>query len=228
MFTNSLFCDYLKENGMKIWKDESTRDIICLEFNYGSRSYEKELIHLRKVASGARKDYRVANIRDDKYLMSKAKNKRDKISGLLDEAYSNKSNYKALTNEELRTLYYNNGVDVEYVTRDRKGNIKKKETIHYKMLFRSTGKAKKGSCMFIRDKLYKKARNFLYMGIEPDGNNPMIVELSAYAPLVASGIVGRIKINPKNILILKDVDRFFRTNVISIETDEKQKQKKRG
>lgn len=220
MFTNSLFCDYLKENGMKVWKDESTRDIICLEFNYGSRSYEKELVHLRNVASNARKEHRVANIRGDKYLMDKAKNKRDKISGLLDEAFNNKSNYKALTNEELRTLYYNNGVDVEYITRDRNGNIKKREVIHYKMLFRSTGKAKKGSCMFIRDKLYKKARNFLYMGIEPDDNNPMIVELSAYAPLVASGIVGRIKINPKNILVLKDIDRFFKTNVISIETDE--------
>ena len=220
MFTNSLFCDYLKENGMKVWKDESTRDIICLEFNFGSRSYKDELIHLRKVASGARKDYRSANIRGDKYLMNKAKNKRNKISGLLDEAHNNKSNYIALSNEELRTLYYNNGVDVEYITRDRNGNIKKKEVIHYKMLFRSTGKAKKGSCMFIRDKLYKKARNFLYMGIKLDNNNPMIVELSAYAPLVASGIIGRIKINPKNILVLKDVDRFFTTNVISVETDE--------
>lgn len=220
MFTNSLFCDFLKENGMKVWKDESTRDIICLEFNYGSRSYEKELVHLRKVASGARKDYRVANIRGDKHLMDKTKNKRNKISELLSEAYSNKSKYKELSNEELRTLYYNDGVNVEYITRDRNGNIKKKETIHYKMLFRSTGKAKKGSCMFIRDKLYKKARNFLYMGIEPTDENPMIVELSAYAPLVASGIVGKIKINPKNILILKDVDRFFKTNVISVETDE--------
>jgi len=220
MFTNSLFSDYLKENGMKIWKDESTRDIICLEFNYGSRSYEKELIHLRKIASGARKEYRIANIRGDKYLMGKIQAKRNKITGLLDVAHGNKGNYKALTNEELRTLYYNNGVDVEYITRDRNGNIKKTENIHYKMLFRSTGKAKKGSCMFIRDKLYKKARNFLYMGIEPSDKNPMIVELSAYAPLVASGIVGRIKINPKNILILKDVDRFFTTNVISVETDD--------
>ena len=219
MFTNSLFCDFLKENGMKVWKNESTRDIICLEFNYGSRSYKKELIHLRKVASEARKDYRIANIRGDKYLINKAKNKRDKISGLLDEAHSNKLNYKELTNEELRTLYYNNGVDVEYITRDRNGNIKKKEIIHYKMLFRSTGKAKKGSCMFIRDKLYKKAKDFLYMGIDPN-KNPMIVELSAYAPLVASGIVGKIKINPQNILVLKDVDRFFTTNVISVETDE--------
>ena len=220
MFTNSLFCDYLKENGMKVWKDESTRDIICLEFNFGSRSYEKELTHLRKIASGARKEHRIANIRSDRYLMNKAQDKRNKITGLLDIAHNNKNKYQSLTNEELRKLYYNNGVDVEYVTRDRNGSIKKKETIHYKMLFRSTGKAKKGSCMFIRDKLYKKARNFLYMGIEPSDENPMIVELSAYAPLVASGIVGRIKINPKNILILKDVDRFFTTNVISVETDE--------
>ena len=220
MFTNSLFCDYLKENGMKSWKDESTRDIICLEFNFGSRSYECELTHLRKIAGSARKEHRIANIRGDKFLMEKASSKRIKITCLLDEAHNNKLNYNQLSNEELRTLYYNDDVDVEYITRDRKGVIKKKETIHYKMLFRSTGKAKKGTCMFIRDKLYKKARNFLYMGIEPDDNNPMIVELSAYAPLVASGIVGKIKINPKNILVLKDVDRFFTTNVISVETDE--------
>ena len=162
MFTNSLFCDYLKENGMKVWKDESTRDIICLEFNYGSRSYKEELLHLRKVASSARREHRIANIRSDKYLMDKSQNKRNKITGLLEIAHGNKNNYQAFTNEELRTLYYNNGVDVEYITRDRNGNIKKREVIHYKMLFRSTGKAKKGSCMFIRDKLYKKARN---MGI---------------------------------------------------------------
>lgn len=221
MLTNSLFCDFLKENGMKVWNDESTRDIICLEFNYGSRSYDKELTHLRKIASNARKEYRIANIRGDKYLIDRYKNKRKKITDLLSIAHENRNNYTDLTNEELRTLYYNNGVDVEYITRDRKGNIKKRETIHYKMLFRSTGKAKKGSCMFIRDKLYKKARKFLYMGIEPSDDNPMIVELSAYAPLVASGIVGKIKINPKNILILKDIDRFFTTNVISVETDDK-------
>ena len=220
MFTNSLFLDFLLENGLKVWKDESTRDIICLEFNFGARSYSKEMVHLRKIANVARKEFRVANIRGDKYSMDKAFNKRKKISELLDIAYKNKLNYHSLTNEELRTLYYNDGVDVEYVTRDRNGNVKKTEVIHYKMLFRSTGKAKKGTCMFIRDKLYKKARGFLYMGIEPSDENPMIVELSAYAPLVASGIIDRIKINPKNILILKDVDRFFTTNVISVETDE--------
>lgn len=220
MFVNSLFSDFLKENGLKIWKNESTRDIICLEFNYGSRSYQKELEHFKKIAKNARKEYRIADVRRDKYLMEKSLNKRKKISTLLCIAHKNKDKYKSLTNEELRTLIYNAGIDVKYVTRDRNGVIKKEEVIHYKMLYRSTGKAKKGTCMFIKDKLYKKAQNFLYMGIKPSDDNPMIVELSAYAPLVSSGIVGKVKINPKNILILKDIDKFFTTNVISVETDD--------
>ena len=88
------------------------------------------------------------------------------------------------------------------------------------MLYRSTGKAKKGSCMFIRDRLYNKAKNFLYMGIKIPKNNAPIVEVSAYAPLVSSTIIDTIKINPANILILKDIDRGFQTNVISVETDD--------
>ena len=220
MFVNSLFKDYLQDNGLTTWKDESTRDIICLEFNYGSRTYRQELNHLYKVALSARKEYKRAKSKKDEFLMRKSKEKCDKISGLLELARKNKNKYKALSKEELRTKFYNDGVDVEYIFRKRNGEIRKRETLHYKMLYRSTGKAKKGSCIFIIDKLYEKAKNFLYMGITLPEVNPMIVEISAYAPLVSSGIVGRVKINPKNILILKDVDRIFKTDVISIETDE--------
>ena len=73
--------------------------------------------------------------------------------------------------------------------------------------------------MFIRDRLHKKAREFLYMGIRLPKDNPAIVEISAYAPLVSSTIVGKVKIKPENILILKDVERTFMTDVISVETD---------
>ena len=79
MFTNSLFSDYLKENGLKVWKDESTRDIICLEFNYGSRSYPKELEHLYKTAYKAKQEYRKAKVKGDTYLLNKAKNKKDNV-----------------------------------------------------------------------------------------------------------------------------------------------------
>lgn len=220
MFTNSLFSDYLKENGLKIWKNESTRDIICLEFNYGSRSYQKELEHLYKIAMKAKQEYRLAKIHSDSYLTNKAFSKKEKISKLLQEAHRNRNKYIEFNTENLRTYIYNNGIDVEYISRSKNGEIRKKETFHYKMLYRSTGKAKKGSCMFIVDRLYEKAINFLRMGIKLPEENPMLVEISAYSPLVSSAIVGKIKINPKNILILKDIDKFFKTDVISVETDE--------
>ena len=220
MFVNSLFKDYLQDNGLTTWKDESTRDIICLEFNYGSRTYRQELNHLYKVALSARKEYKRAKSKKDEFLIRKSKEKCDKITELLEQSRKNKNKYQSLSKEELRKKFYNDGVDVEYIFRKRNGEIRKRETLHYKMLYRSTGKAKKGSCMFVVDKLYEKAKNFLYMGITLPEVNPMIVEISAYAPLVSSGIVGRVKINPKNILILRDVDRIFNTDVISVETDE--------
>lgn len=220
MFVNSLFKDFLiDELKMKPWKDESTRDIICLEFNFGSRSYQKELDHLHSTARDAWNEFRLAKSKNDKYLIDKKYRKRKKISDLLELAYENKRSYIQYTKEEIRSINYNDGVTVEYVSRGKDGNIKKSEKIHYKMLYRSTGKAKKGSCMFIVDKYYEKARDYLYMGIKLPEDNPMIVEISAYAPLTSSAIVDKIKINPKNILILKDIDRAFKTKVISIETD---------
>ena len=88
------------------------------------------------------------------------------------------------------------------------------------MLYRTPGKAKKGSCMFINEELYDIARDFLYMGIKlPEENSP-IVEMGAYSSLITSSIVDKIQIEPENILILKDVDSFFKTKVVSVETDE--------
>lgn len=220
MFTNSLFSDYLKDNGLKVWKEESTRDIICLEFNFGSRSYEEEINHLKKVAIKARTEYKLAKSFKYQTQIQKKKNKRQKLSQLFREAQLNKEKYLKHTKEDIRTIFYNDGVNVEYITRKKNGDIIKREIIHYKMLYRSTGKAKKGSCMFICDRLYKKAIKFLYMGIKLPKKNSPIVEISAYAPLISSAIVGKVKINPKNILILKDVDRYFDTKVVAVKTDE--------
>lgn len=220
MFANSLFCDYLTQNGLKTWNGEATRDIICLEFNYGSRSYQQELDHLHRVALTARNQYQMAKVAHDEFLIEKYANKCKKITSLLKEAYNNRNNYVKLSKAEIRRKFYNEGVNVTYITHKKDGSVKKKEVIHYKMLYRSTGKAKKGTCMFICDRLYERARKFLYMGIELSDENPMIVEISAYASLVSSAIEDKIKINPKNILVLKDVKTFFKTNVVSVETDE--------
>ena len=59
--------------------------------------------------------------------------------------------------------------------------------------------------MFISERLYDIAYDFIYMGIKIPKNNAPIVEASAYVSLVASSVVDRIYINPKSILILNDV-----------------------
>lgn len=226
MFSNSLFLDFLLENDIEVRADGSTRDIIGLDFDYGTRSYEKEEEHLKKIARKALDEYRHAYLTNDTYALKKIIGKREKINQLLLDAHKNKDDFISLSKNEIRTFYYNNGVDIKYPiwkrtkTSGRSSVITGYETIHYKMLYRSTGKAKKGSCMFIREELFDKARKFLYMGIKLPYENPMIVEISAYAPLSSSAIVGRVKIDPSNILVLKDVDRFMTSDVISIETDE--------
>lgn len=134
MFTNSLFSDFLKENGLKIWKEESTRDIICLEFNFGSRSYEEEINHLAKIAIDARTEYKLAKSSGCTSQIVKKKNKRIKIAKLFQETIKNKDKYEKHNKEEIRKIFYNDGVNVEYITRKKNGDIIKREIIHYKML----------------------------------------------------------------------------------------------
>ena len=40
MLTNSLFLDFLLEHGLTVWRGKATRDIICIEFDYGIKTYE--------------------------------------------------------------------------------------------------------------------------------------------------------------------------------------------
>ena len=105
MFTNSLFSDFLKENGLKVWKEESTRDLICLEFNFGSRSYDEEILHLQKVARDARTEYKLAKSHGYNSQIQKKRNKRKKLSQLFQEANKNKDKYHKHTKEEIRTLF---------------------------------------------------------------------------------------------------------------------------
>lgn len=212
MLTNSLFSDFIAQNGLNIWNNESTRDIICIEFNYGTRSYEEEVSHLDKLIKETINDKKLSE--DDKTA------KLEKLNSLKDLADENKDRYIKKSAEQIRDIFYEQGVDVTYISKNKKNEVINQETIRYKMLYRSPGKAKKGSCMFINETLYDTAREFLYMGIKlPEKNSP-IVEIGAYSSLVTSSIVGRVKIDPKNILVIKDVDSFFETKVISVETDE--------
>ena len=207
MFTNSLLSYYLVENGLRVSKDGRTRDIIGINFDFGAKSYAETL---KRVEHSIEMEESQNNDPDRLAV----------LHDLKERVELNKDLYQKKSKEAIREEFYRNGVDVTYTTTNKQGEVVKAEKIHYRMLYRSTGKAKAGSCMFICDGLYKKAHDFLYMGIKLPKNNAPIVEASAYVSLVASSVVDRICINPKNILILEDVDSFFRTNVVSVETNE--------
>lgn len=107
------------------------------------------------------------------------------------------SNKKVVkTQEELRKFYYEEGAVVP--VRD--------ETIQYKMLMRSPGRAKEGDCVFIKEDLYDTARKYLTMGLcdlmmEEESR---IVEMSAYSTMITATAIDYIHIPLKNILVVRD------------------------
>ena len=130
MLTNSLFSDFMVKNGLSIWKEESTRDIICIDFKYGSRSYEEEKKHLVKIAKEARIEYKLAKSFNQKEEMLKKKRKRKRIGDLYYSAKNNKDVYDKKTKSEIRKIFYTEGVDIKYETHNKKGKVIKTETIH--------------------------------------------------------------------------------------------------
>lgn len=119
-----------------------------------------------------------------------------------------------MSKEELRTFYYKNGVTFQSAHTGKHG---KTEPIHYKMLYRTSGKAKKGECIFVRDNLFHKAINYLTMGFydlmeEKAKADPdtvfKLVELSAYLSLTTACAIGYIPIPLKNILVVEDQSAY--------------------
>lgn len=216
MFNKSLFYHYLinendLENSMMKVRNERTNDIVCFEFNYGSRSYIDEKEHLSKLIEKCETE--IENTTDS-YILGKLESKLVKLKKLDKLADENRGNYIKLNREQMRNYFYENGIDIVY-----NYNKRKSEKIHYVMLYRSTGKAKKGTCMFINEKLYEKARNFLYMGIKLPKENAPIVEIGAYASLISSGIENTITIKPEEILVVKDVDSYCKKTVTLVDVD---------
>lgn len=210
VFNDSLFSDFIKANGLNVWNEQSTRDIICLDFDFGSRSYQEEMDHLLKQFKG---------FEEDEDLTEESK---QRIRNIFKKVEENKDNYFKLSKDEIRELFYEKGVDVEYFQKYSRKEGVKRTVIHYKMLYRNSSKAKIGQVMFINAKLYKKAYDWLTMGLgkKMSRYNAKIVEMSAYAPLTTSTIVGKFYCPVEDILILKDQDSFFRTMAKIVKAEE--------
>ena len=114
MFTNSLLHDFLLDNGLKIKNESYTKDIICLEFNYGSRSYKEEKEHLLKLTRKYRKELNYLKsqkqTKDILDKINKINAKRKRIFELYIKAKENKEFYVKKSVEEIRKEFYTNGV----------------------------------------------------------------------------------------------------------------------
>lgn len=203
MLNNSLFSAFLIKNGLNVYKGESTRDIICLDFDFGTRSYEDEHKRIEQLYKNSEGELR------------------ERLKYTLEKIENNKDLYDEKKREQIRDKFYNEGVDVTYKTKNKDGSIKNEETIHYEMLFRTSAKAKLGQVIFINSELYDVAYEWLTIGLGKlmTDDNAKIVEMSAYAPLTTSTIVGTKYIPVEDILILRDQDSFFKTmaNIVRAE-----------
>ena len=216
MLHHSLFSDYLHEHGMITdKKDESTRDIICLDFGFGLRSYEEEVKHLNAMRQSAHK-----KIKDQEELQERLA----LIDSLEEKVHEKKDLFKKLSRDDIRREFYVNGTYISYYSTDKESGEITEERIYYKMLYRNPSKAKQGSVMFIRDELYEMAHDWITMGLNKmlPKKNAKIVEISAYAPLSASAIEDTIIIPMDDVLILEDQDSFFRTvaDVVRVKKDQ--------
>lgn len=213
MLNTSLFLDYI-EKFMTIERDGSTRDFICCQYDFGCKSYEERRAEILKTINKREEELNVAVDENDGEKINTAKILIESAKKSLDFCDANKHLYKKMTKEQLREDTYVNGIYIDYKRTNRNGNEETKR-IHYKMLFRSTGKAKLGQCMFVNEKIYNIAHDYLYAGRKLEDVDK-IVELSSYVPLVASTICDRIKIEPEQMLILPDVDRPIRKKALNV------------
>ena len=185
-------------------KDESTRDVICIDFGFGHRSYKEEVDNLNKLRK--------------KGIEAEDEERVRVIDELLERVEERKDLFKHLSKDDIRREFYENGLYIDYSIfspkeKDKDVEVIGTQRIYYKMLYRNPSKAKVGQCMFINEELYDVAYDWLTMGLgsKLPEKEAKIVEISAYAPLTTSAIEGTMTLSLDNVLFVEDQDSFFRT-----------------
>lgn len=235
VFPNSLLLEKLKTIGLSISKNNTTRDIITVQFSYGYTPQEAkdktllidELKEKNKLLSNS-----VKELEEKKKSFSKREDKKpfiNTINELKELIRKNKTTIKELEEQSkslcmdkqtIREKLYKDGFKLDFFKKDKatKEYILD-ETIEYKFWFRTPSKSRVGDAMFINLKLFDKIKYWQRMGLELPQGEAKVVEMAAYESLTSSQIEDTIVINPKNILVVNDIDSFFKTNCAIVYTD---------
>ena len=140
-----------------------------------------------------------------------------KVSHLLDEQYS--YDLISVTFEwDLkigkrggRITYQTNRTVAQTVTKDKIRDVlytdgfvlNGKKYVRYK---RSSGAARSGNCLFIKESLFKVMDQWSNTGIDPKDCYNNLVSFESYKALSLSGLIATLKLKPHNILFVKDID----------------------
>lgn len=214
----SLLTDYIEsEDDLKeiIKIDEDKRysdDIISVRFDYSWE--DKDLTKMNLKINAVKKYIRNLNSIKEKEINKLIKESKDKLKR---DCYKNYLNsYKNMNKSYAK--HYIKEIKENYIkstTKLREDLYKNGFTIgdkHYVRFIRSSGSARAGKCLFINKKYYDKLMNWIFAGVEVDGKKIDLAGFESYISLVASGSVGRFKLNPENILLIDDCHSKFLNN----------------
>ena len=237
VFPNSLLMDKIKEIGLNISKQGSTKDIINVKFSYGYKSLEadslvKEYKSFKKASkksnSNMNKIDKDLNNKKEQLLKAKTDKRKDKLNKQIKELefelainYYTKNieldfleeneeslNDNIVKKDALRDLLYKEGFSLD-TYKTVKGEKVFDKTITYKFFFRTAGKAKQGADYFINTDLYNKIDEWQRMGIKLPDTNAKLVEMEVYKSLVSSSATDDyITIKPSEILVANDLDCY--------------------
>lgn len=204
-----------------------SNDVINVKFKQKVRSgnelitnYKKELDEISSLRMEFTDSWSV-NKKKDFIESYKPKFKRKlylekKIKRIESELHHPKWN--ELKNEDLREHLYKHGFYINQY--DKEGNIIKKD--EYQVYKRSASKSRQGQVLFIKKHLHDEMKSWsrMYLKFDKPTDNFDLPSLLAYESLVSSSIEATIKIEPKNMLIISDVDSLFKHKANIIKKEE--------
>jgi hypothetical protein len=215
------------------FKGGKSKDIIGVNFNYGfdtnkfkilERQMQEQREHIILYKSLVRelKNYIKSNelhAEEEEMLKEIIENndieiEKDKLKELQKLIIIEKNEWNK---DGIREKLYQDGFKLTHVHVEKGQEIKEETT--YKFWFRTPAKSRVGDSIFISEKIYDEITKWQDMGLTLPSGETKVVEFQAYRSLTASHIERTIKINPKNILVVSDLDSFMETDIISVEIE---------
>lgn len=178
-------------------------DIINVKFKMKVRSGEEIVKGIEKKLA------KLDNTVSDDYKMKLNSYKK------LIEDENDDDKWKAVKNTDLRRHLYVNGFSIRTVD-EKTGEILETKYVVYK---RSSSKSRTGQCLFIKEELHEEMINWSRMHLPFEPNKEIdYAGLLAYESLVGSSLESTVKIEPKNMLIITDLESKFKQTCNVVRT----------